>query len=262
MKRMSEEKPILMKVEGGICWISLNRPDKLNCMTVEMHELICEALDEAEGDGSVGCIVITGAGNRAFCAGADVAQLGRLSPYEAKEFSEKGHKTLTKILLHPKPVVAAVNGYALGGGCELAAACDFRIASEKARFGQPEINLGLVPGWGGTQLLQRIIGPARAKEMIMTGAMLNAQEAQHLGLVNKVVEADELNEEVRAFAESLSRGPNMALMEAKRLVNLTLEFDEGLTEEANAFSKLFSTEDFKEGVAAFKEKRKPSFKGR
>jgi enoyl-CoA hydratase len=259
---VAKEKPILVKVDGGICWISLNRPDKLNCMTVEMHELIWGALDEAEADGSIGCIVITGVGNRAFCAGADVSHLEKLSPNEAKEFSEKGHKTLTKILNCSKPVVAAVNGYALGGGCELAAACDFRIASEKARFGQPEINLGLVPGWGGTQLLQKIIGPARAKEVIMTGAMLNAQEAQQIGLVNKVVEADKLKEEVGAFAESLSRGPNIAVMEAKRLVNLSLELNEGLTEEANAFSKLFSTEDFKEGVAAFKEKRKPSFKGR
>lgn len=259
---MSEEKPILVKVDEGICWITLNRPDKLNCLTGEMHEQICEALDEAEADVSVGCIVITGAGNRAFSAGADISHLEKFSHDEANDFSEKGHKTLTNIISHSKPVIAAVNGYALGGGCELAMACDFRIVSEKARFGQPEINIGLVPGWGATQILPRTIGPAKAKEMIMTGAMLDAQEAQRIGLINKVVKAEELEEEVRAFAASLSHGPGLALMEAKRLVNLSLEISDGLTAEANAFSKLFSTEDFKEGVAAFKEKRKPSFKGR
>lgn len=259
---MSEEKPILEKVEEGICWITINRPDRLNSMTLEMHQLIYEALDGAEKDNTVGCIVITGAGNRAFCAGADVSQLGKLSPEEAKEFSEKGHQTLTKIYQHPKPVIAAVNGYALGGGCELAMACDLRIASEKARFGQPEINLGVVPGWGATQLLPRLIGPTRAKEMIMTGKMIDAQAAQQIGLLNKIVEADKLMEEVKDLAASLAKGPGIALMEAKKLLNLDLRLDKGLTEEAKAFSRLFSTEDFREGVAAFKEKRKPSFKGR
>ena len=139
---MTEEKPILVKVEGETCWISLNRPDKLNSMTIEMHEMVRGALDEAEVDASVGCVVITGVG-RAFCAGADVSHLAKFSPEEAREFSEKGQETIVKILKCPKPVVAAVKGYALGGGCELAVACDYRIASDKARFGQPEISLGL-----------------------------------------------------------------------------------------------------------------------
>jgi enoyl-CoA hydratase len=260
---LAEEKPVLVRTEGGVCWITLNRPDKLNSVTFEMHQLACDALDEAEKDKSVGCVVITGAGNRAFSAGADVSYLGKLSPKEAKKnVSEKGHETIMKILRHPKPVVAAVNGFALGGGCELATACDFRIASDKARFGQSEINLGLIPGWGATQLLQRLVGPAKAKEMIMTGAMLSAQEAQQIGLVNRVVEADKFEQEVKAFAESLARGPGVAMAEAKRLINMGMELEEGLSAEADAFGKLFATEDLKEGLAAFLGKRKPSFKGK
>jgi len=259
---MAEEKPVLVENEGGVCWISLNRPDKLNSMTLEMHEMVREALDGAEADASVGCIVITGVGTRAFCAGADVSHLGKLSPGEGRGFSEKGQETILKIIHHSKPVVAAVNGFALGGGCELAAACDLRIASEKARFGQPEINLGLIPGWGATQLLQRIVGPAKAKEMISTGAILGAQEALQAGLVNRVVEADKFEQEVRAFAESLTRGPGIALSKAKKLINMSLRLEEGLGAEAEAFGGLFATEDFGEGVAAFLEKRKPSFRGK
>ena len=259
---MAEEKPVLVETEGGVCWISLNRPDKLNSMTLEMHEMIREALDGAEADASVGCIVITGVGTRAFCAGADVSHLGKLSLGEGRGFSEKGQETILKIIRHSKPVVAAVNGFALGGGCELAAACDLRIASEKARFGQPEINLGLIPGWGATQLLQRIVGPAKAKEMISTGAMLGAQEAFQAGLVNRVVEVDKFEQEVRAFAESLTRGPGIALSKAKKLINMSLRLEEGLGAEAEAFGGLFATEDFGEGVAAFLEKRKPSFRGK
>lgn len=259
---MPEDRPVLVKVEEGICWISLNRPDKLNSMTLEMHGLICEALDEAEKDDSVGCIVITGVGERAFCAGADISRFESMSPDEARTFSEKGHATVMKMLGHSKPVVAAINGYALGGGCELAMACDFRIASEKARFGQPEINLGLIPGWGSTQLLPRIIGPTKAEEMIMTGAMIKSQDALKIGLVNKVVEAEKLEDEVKSLAKSLIEGPGMALKEAKRMIRSSPGLQEGLTAESESFSKLFATEDFKEGLAAFKEKRKPSFKGR
>jgi len=167
-----------------------------------------------------------------------------------------------KILSHPKPVVAAVNGYALGGGCELATACDFRIASVKARFGQPEINLGIIPGWGGTQLLSKIIGPAKAKEMIFTGSMVGAEEALQIGLVNKVVEVDNLEEEVKSFTMPLSRGPRKAMKEAKILLGEDQDLKKSLNAEAEAFSGLFSTQDFKEGVAAFLEKRKPDFKGR
>ena len=256
---MGEEKPVLVKVEDGVCWISLNRPSKLNSIVPEMLDLIGEALDRAETDPSIRCVVITGVGDRAFCAGADVSFLSGLSSSEA-EYLHEGLMTFSGDRL-PKPVVAAVNGYALGGGCELAAACDFRIASEKARFGQPEINLGLVPGWGGTQLLPRLIGVAKAKEMTMTGAMLSAEEALRAGLVNRVVAADRFEEEVKAFAATLVKGPPLALAKAKRLVNMSLAMKAGLDAEAEAFGRLFSTGDFKEGVAAFKEKRKPEFKG-
>jgi len=258
---MTEEKPVLVKTEDGICWISLNRPDKLNSMTLEMHEMVRRALEEAEQDGSIGCVVITGVG-RAFCAGADVSHLAKFSPEEGKEFSEKGQETIVKILKCPKPVVAAVNGYALGGGCELAVACDYRIASDKARFGQPEISLGLVPGWGATQLLQRIVGPAKAMEMITTGSMLRAQEALQAGLVNKVVEAEKFEEEVKAFAGSLAKGPGLALMSVKKLIKVDQGLLDGLKEEAEAFGSLFATEDFREGTSAFLEKRKPTFKGK
>jgi enoyl-CoA hydratase/carnithine racemase len=258
---MTEEKPVLVKVEDAICWISLNRPDKLNSMTLEMHEMVRGALDEVEADDSIGCVVITGVG-RAFCAGADVSHLAKFSPEEGREFSEKGQETIIKILKCPKPVVAAVNGYALGGGCELAMACDFRIASDKARFGQPEISLGLVPGWGATQLLQRIVGPAKAMELITTGSILRAEEAQQAGLVNKVAVADKFEEEVKAFAGTLASGPKSAVMSAKKLINLGHGLCEGLEKEAEAFGNLFATEDFKEGTSAFLEKRKPSFKGK
>lgn len=258
---MSEESLILVSSEEGVCWIRLNRPDKLNSMTLKMHEMVRKALDDAEADDSVGSIVITGAG-RAFCAGADVSALGTLAPEEAKDFSEKGQETVKKIRGHPKPVIAAVNGYALGGGCELATACDFRIASEKARFGQPEIGLGLVPGWGGTRLLARLIGPAKAKEMILTGGMVNAEEAAEIGLVMKVVKVEKLEEEAANFAKALASGAGLALKAGKMLLNADDGIDESLAAEADSFSALFSTEDFKEGVAAFLEKRKAAFKGK
>ncbi len=231
-------------------------------MTLEMQGLIQKALDEVADDDSVGCVVITGVGERAFCAGADITNFPKLSPDGAKEFSEIGQKTVQKILSHPKPVIAAVNGYALGGGCELAAACDFRIASEKARFSQPEISLGLIPGWGGTQLLPSLVGPAKAKELIMTGAMVKAPEALQMGLVNEVVEPDKLEEAVGALAQTLVGGPSIALGMAKKLVNDSASLTEGLSSEAEAFSELFATEDMREGVTAFLEKRKADFKGK
>jgi len=256
------ERPVLVDVEDGVCWITLNRPDKLNSIVPEMLDMIGEALEAAESNRDVRCVVITGAGERAFCAGADVSYLSGLSSSEAEEtISRKGHGVIMKILRLSKPVVAAVNGYALGGGCELAAACDFRIASDKARFSQPEINLGLIPGWGGTQLLPRLVGATKAKEMLLTGAMMGAEEALQAGLVTKAVSADSFEEEVKAFAKSLVSGPPVALAEVKKLVNLALDLEPGLDSEAEAFGRVLSTADFREGVAAFKDKRKPEFRG-
>jgi len=250
-------------VKDSVCWIILNRPDRLNSIVPEMLDAISDALDRAESNSEVRCVIITGAGERAFCAGADVSHLSGLSESEAEEtISKKGHGVIIKILRLSKPVVAAVNGYALGGGCELAAACDIRIASDKARFSQPEINLGLIPGWGGTQLLPRLIGAVKAKEMIFMGTMISAEEALQAGLITKLVPADSFDEGVKAITKSLVSGPPIALSEAKRLVNLTLGIEKGLDSEAEAFGGLFSTADFREGVAAFKEKRKPEFMGK
>lgn len=258
---MSDEKPVLTRTEDGVCWITLNRPAKLNTIVPEMLDLMSEALDGAEADGTIRCVVITGAGDRAFCAGADVSFLSTLSVEDAKAFSRRGHRTFLKILRMPKPVVAAVNGYALGGGCELAVACDVAISSEKARFGQTEINLALIPGWGGTQLLPKIVGTAKAKEMILLGVSLNANEALQAGIVSKVVAVDKFLDEVKAVVSVLTNGPKIAIAEAKRLINAGLSLEAGLASEAEGFSRMFATADMKEGTAAFKEKRKPVFKG-
>ena len=258
------EKPVLVKREKNFAWILLNRPEKLNALNDEMLDLLEKALDELGSDDGVRCILIRGVGDKAFSAGADVSWLSELTPDEAKKASEKGHRVVRKIMELQKPVVAVVNGYALGGGCELALACDLRIASTKARFSQPEVKLGLIPGWGGTQLLPRLVGQAKAKEMIMFGGMLDAEEAYRIGLVNRVVPHESLDEEAAKVAEALASGPTMALSAAKRLVNLSLQktVEDGFREEAAGFSVLFSTEDFREGVSAFMEKRKPQFKGR
>ena len=256
---MSEE-PILVEIKEGVCWITLNRPDKLNSIDSKTMKRLFETIDEVEDDPNVRCVVIKGSG-RAFSAGADVDELMELTPEEAEELSRKGHETMMKISSMPKPVIAAINGYALGGGCELASACDIRIASEKAKFGQPEIKLGIIPGWGGTQLLTRLIGVGRAMELILTGRIIDAEEAYRMGLVNKVVPHDRLEEEVSELAKTLASGAPIAMAEAKRLVNLGGSLEVGLDEEAEAFGRLFATEDSREGFKAFKEKRTPSFKG-
>jgi len=256
---MSEE-PILVEIKEGVCWITLNRPDKLNSIDSKTMKRLFETIDEVEDDPNVRCVVIKGSG-RAFSAGADVDELMKLTPEEAEELSRKGHETMMKISSMPKPVIAAINGYALGGGCELASACDIRIASEKAKFGQPEIKLGIIPGWGGTQLLTRLIGVGRAMELILTGRIIDAEEAYRMGLVNKVVPHDRLEEEVSELAKTLASGAPIAMAEAKRLVNLGGSLEVGLDEEAEAFGRLFATEDSREGFKAFKEKRTPSFKG-
>jgi len=260
-----EEKQILIRKEKNLAWILLNRPNKLNAIDSATLDLLELALEELEADEEVRCILLKGVGDRAFSAGADISVFPTLSAKEAKEtVSGKGQRILAKIRELSKPVVAVVNGYALGGGCELALACDFRIVSEKARFSQSEINLGLIPGWGGTQFLPRIIGATRAREMIMTGRMVDASEAYNIGLVNRVVPLEKLDEEAVKFADALASGPPKALAAAKHLLNLSLQapLDKGLEREAEHFSSLFPTEDFKEGLAASREKRKPLFKGK
>jgi enoyl-CoA hydratase len=255
---MNEE--IMESSEGGVCWITLNRPEKLNAITPKMLDELQMKLQRAEMDEEAKCIVVTGAGERAFSAGLDISLVKGFSREDAESLSRKGQSVFSSLLNLSKPTIAAVNGYALGGGCELALACDFRIASQNARFGQPEVGLGLLPGWGATVLLPRIVGYARAVELIMTGRVIDAEEAFRIGLVNRVVPAERLADEVKGFASTLANGPPTALAEAKRLLGSALLCEEALEAEAKTFGSLFCTEEFKEGVSAFLEKRRPVFR--
>jgi len=209
-------------------------------------------------------VVITGAGDRAFSAGADISGMKGRTPLDSRRSSQLGQQMMNRVEDLEKPVIAAINGYALGGGLELAMTCDFRIASENARLGQPEINIGLIPGWGGTQRLPRFVGKALAKEMIFTGKMIDAKTAEQHGLVNKVVPADQLKSAVEELARELSNKPPVAIKVAKQLIDNSIETNLriGLAHECEAFGILSSTEDFKEGTTAFLEKRKPKFKGK
>lgn len=250
--------------EENVLWIVLNRPQRLNTFNDVLMEELGDMLNTAENDPSVKCLVITGDGDRAFSAGADVGMFQKANPVKAEEFSRGGQKTFGKIEEMSKPVIAAINGYALGGGLELALACDLRIAAEHAELGSTEINLGLIPGWGGTQRLVRIVGLAKAKEMLMLGNRLKADEALRIGLVHKVVHFDKLKDETRAIAKKLSDGPPVAMKYAKHAANFgsQVPLEVGLRLEAALMGLTFSTEDIKEGVEALFSKRKPEFKGK
>jgi enoyl-CoA hydratase/3-hydroxyacyl-CoA dehydrogenase len=264
---MSESKHyefLIVKKEEGIGWITLNRPHRLNTFTSEMVDEMHAALNDFEADKEVKCIVITGAGEKAFSAGADVTAFTGLTPATAVEASSKGQALFSRLEKISKPVIASLNGYALGGGLEMALACDFRLASENAEMGQTEAKLGLIPGWGGTQRLVRIIGLAKAKELIMVGERISAEEAARIGLVNKVVPRAKLLEETVALARKLADGPPVALKLAKETLNFGTQvpLDIGLKMEAEAFGIVLSTKDVMEGVSAFMSKRKPEFKGK
>jgi len=250
--------------ELNILWITLNRAHRLNAFNDVLIEELNDALDTAEKDPSIRCVVITGDGDRAFSAGADVTMFPKATPVKAEEFSRMGQKTFGKIEEMSKPVVAAINGFALGGGLELALACDFRIAAEHAELGSPEISLGLIPGWGGTQRLVRLIGLARAKEIVMLGNRLKADEALRIGLVNKVVHYEKLRDETREMAKKLSEGPPVATKYAKHALNFGTQvpLETGLRLEAGLMGLTFSTDDLKEGLEAFMAKRKAEFKGK
>jgi enoyl-CoA hydratase len=215
-------------------------------------------------DETIKVLVLTGAGDRAFVAGADISQMQSLHPQEALAFMELGQKTLRQMEIMPKPVIAAVNGFALGGGTEISLACDIRFASEKAVFGQPEILIGLIPGWGGTQRLPRIIGMGRAKELILSGDRIDAQRAYEIGLVNRIFPADQLLPETLKFARKLASMPGFAVKMAKHSINFgyDLALDNACRLEAECCAQCFSTDDQKEGMKAFLEKRKPVFTGR
>ena len=254
----------LYEKEDEIATITINRPKALNALNKQAVQEISSRLDEAEDDETVKVIVITGAGDKGFCVGLDLKSVRGISAVDGMNLSLHGQKLTKKIEELRKPVIAAINGYALGGGLEMAMSCDLRIASENARMGQTELNVGLIPGWGGTQRLPRLVGRAKAKELIFTAKMIDAKTAKQLGLLNEVVPPDELKSAVKKFAAELITKPPVGLQLAKQLINSSIETDlaKGLVQEAQAFGVLASTEDFDEGVAAFIEKRKPKFKGK
>jgi len=254
---------LILRIEKPVAWIILNRPNKLNSITPKMLEELSQTLEILEEDERVRSIIIRGAG-RAFSAGADITSFTAANPIEILKFSRKFQEVTMKIQRLAKPVIVAIHGYALGGGLELAMSGDIRIASEDAMLGQPEINLGFIPGAGGTQRLPRIVGVAKAKEIIMTGDMIPAKEAERIGLVNKVVAPERLEGEARNLALKLAEKPPIALAYAKLAIDRGIEtsLENGLLLEATLFSLLFNTEDVIEGVTAFMEKRKPKFKGK
>ena len=250
--------------EDAVAILTFNRPEKLNAMSRQVLGELHQALDALAGDAGVRAVILTGAGERAFVAGADIAEFTPLTPVAAVQFAKDLEAAFQKIARMPKPVLAAVNGFCLGGGCELAMACDFIYAAENARFGQPEINLGIIPGSGGTQRLPRLVGKARAKELIYTGDMIDAQEALRIGLVNRVLPLAELLPAAKATAAKMAAKSGVVLGLAKAAIEEGTATDlmSGLALEAKAFGLTFSTEDKREGVAAFLEKRKPTFRHR
>lgn len=255
---------VLYEVRDGNAWITINRPDKLNALDRKTVGEIVIALGWAEEDAQVRVIVLTGSGEKAFVAGADIKEMSAMSAAEGQEYSRFLHAGLRRLERSSKPVVAAVNGFALGGGCEIAMACHVRLASQKASFGQPEVNLGLIPGAGGTQRLQRLVGRGRALDLVLSGNFIDAEEALRIGLVNHVFPAEELTAGVEAYAKTLRRKSPMALARALEAVieGGEVSLEEGLRMESALFGLCFATEDMREGTAAFLDKRKPKFPGR
>jgi len=258
-----EYSNILFEVKDGIGLLTFNRPKALNALNDETLDELADAVERSSTDEAVRVLVLTGAGDRAFVAGADISEFSKMNALRARLFAEKGQNVFFRIEQLPKPVLACVNGFALGGGCELAMSCDFIYASEKARFGQPEVNLGLIPGFGGTQRLSRLIGRAKTKELCMTAELIDAQQAKDLGLVAKLFPADQLMEETMKVARALAAKSPGVLRSLKKVIDSGADLDlrNGCALEAEAFGVCFASEDMREGVSAFLEKRKPEFKG-
>lgn len=254
---------IVYETKEGIATITFNRPKALNALNAALLAELSLALDAIAADEDIRVLILTGAGEKSFVAGADISELATFDSLKAKSFARNGHDIINKLQLLPIAVVAAVNGFALGGGTEIAIACDFIYASENAKFGQPEINLGVIPGFGGTQRLSRLIGTSMAKELIFTGKMISAAEALQLGLVNKVVSQDKLMEEVMQTAGVIASKGKVSLREAKQAVNTGMNVDlaTGCSIEIDAFSLCYASPDAKEGTSAFLEKRPAKFKG-
>ncbi len=255
---------LLFEIKNSIATIIVNRPQKLNALNEETIKELGVAITEVQTNPEIKAAILTGAGEKAFVAGADISELSKLGMVEATEASRLGQQVFSKFEKCSKPVVALVNGFALGGGCELAMSCHFRIASDTARFGQPEVNLGLVPGYGGTQRLPRLVGRGRSLELLLTGDMISAQRAYEIGLVNKVVPLSELNDEgIKMLSKIISKGP-LAVKYCIEAVHhgLNSSLETGLEIESNYFGMAFGTEDKIEGTTAFLEKRKAEFQGK
>ena len=254
-------KTLLTSLENNIFVITINRPDKLNAINGDVMNDLSAMLSEIESNNEIKAAIITGAGQKAFVAGADISEFVGLSKEEGTALAKKGQDIFFRIENNSKPIIAAVNGFALGGGCELAMACHFRIASENAKFGQPEVNLGLIPGYGGTQRLVHLIGKGRALELLLSGNMMDAQIALQTGLVNHVVNQDELLPKAKSILETIVSKAPMAVAKCISAANAAYTAN-GYDIELGSFGDCFATEDMKEGTAAFLEKRKASFKGK
>jgi len=250
--------------EAGVAVVTVNRPEALNALNAKTIRELLAAVEDLSRDGSVRAVVLTGAGDKAFVAGADVAEMSGFTPERAREFALLGHQVCTAIEAAPQPWIAAVNGFALGGGCELALACDIRIASENAKFGQPEINLGITPGFGGTQRLPRAVGDGWAKYLVLSGRYVRADEALRIGLVQVVVTKDELMTQAMTLAEELAGKSPLAMRYCKAAVQAASNSDvtTGQGIERDLFALAFASEDQSEGMNAFLEKRTPEFNGR
>lgn len=259
---MTNYENILLSHENGIGYLKINRPKVLNALSYDVLKEIDTALDEVQQNKAIHVLIITGEGDKAFVAGADIKEMKDKNALEAKEFSQLGNDVFEKLALLRQPTIAALNGFTLGGGCELALSCDLRIASTKAKIGQPEVGLGIIPGFGGTQRLARLIGPARAKDLIFTARIIDSEEAFQIGLVNKVVSPEQLLEEAEAIAKMILKQAPLAVQLSKEAINIGLDLplNHGLSHEVDLFSILFATEDQKEGMTAFVEKRRPEFK--
>jgi len=259
-----EYKNLLLDIKEHIAIITINRPDKLNALNHNTLSELHSAFKELKSNPEVYVVILTGSGEKAFVAGADISEINKLDMVEGKKFSEFGQQVFSSIEDLEKPVIAAVNGFALGGGCELALSCHIRLASENAKFAQPEVNLGIIPGYGGTQRLTRLINSGRAMEMILTGDMVTASEALTIGLVNKVYPLSDLMSKAWELAEKISSKGQQAIRFAVKAVKIVDEVSskQGQNFEASLFALSCGTDDFKEGTTAFLEKRKPSFKNK
>ncbi len=260
-----ETSILIAEEREGIVWLTINRPQSLNALNRELLALLEQAVIRVSERRDIAGIILTGSGEKAFAAGADISEFADFSPEQGAQLSAEGHRILNRIEAGPKPVIAAVNGFALGGGCELAMACHIRIASENAKFGQPEVNLGTVPGYGGTQRLAELVGKGRAMELLLTGNMVDATEAYRIGLVNQVVPQSELHSTAEKILRTIaSKGP-LAVARCIDLVNAKYRTEKtigaGYALESSYFGELTGTADFREGTAAFLEKRKARFTG-